>query len=111
MDINQHKTEVKSRLVEAIARAVEEGKLTESQLPEIADFILENMAQAQDHPQIVALTLHLASRWPIFHNVALAEKGEEKKAIEEQTANQMIELIKSGNTTEALHLAKSVVQK
>ncbi len=111
MDVNQHKTEVKSRLVEAIARAVEEGKLTEPQLPEIADFILDNMSQAQTHQQVVALTLHLASRWPIFHNIAMIEKGQERKVIEETTANRMIDLIKSGDTVGALHLAKSVVQK
>lgn len=111
MDLNQHKTEVKTRLVEAIATALEQKQLTEQQLPDIADFILVNMDKAQNHQQIVAITLHLASCWPIFHNIAMIEQGEEKRFVEEATANQMIDLIKNGRTTEAINLSKSVVQK
>lgn len=111
MDLNQHKTEVKTRLVEAIATALEQKQVTEQQLPEIADFILVNMDRVQNHQQMVVLTLHLASRWPIFHNIAMIEQGEEKRVVEEATANKMIDLIKNGHTTEAINLSQSVVQK
>lgn len=111
MDLQQHKEEVIRLIVEVALDRLEKGQLTQAQMPEIANFVLTNVDRATDHHQIVKVALDLASRYPIFKNVAEIESGEERKFIESSTAQTMAQMIKEGKVQDALNLSKTVIQR
>ncbi|MDO8487167.1 MAG: hypothetical protein Q7S45_02665 [Candidatus Curtissbacteria bacterium] len=111
MDINdQHKKELERKILEQIIDGLEDNKLTSDELPTIAGFVLSGLENVMTHEQVMKFLTDLSSKWPIFQNLALLEKGEVQEAHEDKIEEQVLNLAKSGNVEEAISLAKTVTK-
>jgi hypothetical protein len=105
-----YKTNIEQRIVDAIADALEAGKIQESQLPEISQYVLSQINKITTHDQLIGFLSHLSLRWNIFHHIAVEEEGKLKKVVETKVAQDMVRLINQGDTNQAVNLAESIKQ-
>jgi hypothetical protein len=105
-----YKTAIEQKIVDAIADALEAGKIQETDLPPLSTYILAQMDKITTHDQLIGFLSHLSLRWTIFHNIAMEEEGKLKKVVETKVAKDMIRLINQGDTNQAVDLAESIKQ-
>lgn len=111
MDVTQErKEEIERRIVKIITSSLEKNSISEADLPTIAQFVLENLDGVTTNDQLFDFLSELSLRWPIFENVELIEKGQMKEQKEDQVAQDVLILTKSGKIDEALNLAKKTNQ-
>lgn len=111
MDVSEEKlTNIQSAIVEKIAQALEEEKVAEDELPEIATFVLEKTNNITTEEQLLLFLDDLAQKWPFFEPIEELEKGREREKGEEQVVEDVLKLAKSGQINEAVDLAKTVTQ-
>lgn len=109
MDFTQeHKNEIERKIVEAIIAGLENKSLLESQLSEIADFVLQRIDAVKNQDELLAFLADLSSKWSIFNNVKLTEEGEVKAEAENEVAKGVLDLAKSGKIDDAIDLAKTM---
>lgn len=112
MKITQnHKDEMEKKLVECIVLALENNSLQESELPQIANLILDKIDNIKTQTELISLLEELSSRWPIFKNIELLENGELKEQKENVAIQDVLELAKSGKIDDAIDLAKLATNK
>jgi hypothetical protein len=105
-----YKTNIEQRIVDAIADALEAGKIQEKDLPPLSTYILAQMDRITTHDQLIGFLSHLSLRWPVFHHIAIEEEGKLKKVVETKVAQDMVRLINQGDTNQAVNLAESIKQ-
>lgn len=111
MDINtDHRNDIIKRLTRDLLDAMEKNQVTEADLPQIADFILEKVDKAQNHELLIKLIDELSQKWSFFEKVEQLERGEVKEHTEDKAEKDVLMLVKSGRTEEAINLAKSVMK-
>lgn len=108
--LEDHKKQVEKMILEAIVLGLENEKIKEADLPPIADYVLKYIDAIYDHHQLVVFVTNLSQKWPIFKNIEDIEKGEEKRAFEHKAAGQVLNMIKTGQATQAINYARKVVQ-
>ena len=112
MDVTaQHKTEIERKILKEIINALENEKLTEAELPDIADFVITHIDPVQNHEQMIKFLDELSAKWPFFDNIEQLERGEVTEAKEDQVEQKVLEMAKSGRVDEAINLAKTVTEK
>lgn len=112
MEITQgYKNEMEKKIVECMILALENNNLQDSELPQIADLILDNIDNIKTHTELINLLGELSSRWPIFKNIELLEKGEVKEQKENVVVQDVLELARNGKIDDAITLAKSATDK
>lgn len=112
MDVSPlHKDEIERRILLKVADGLEENKLTESELPSIADFVLANIDHATDHDKMIKFLDDLSSRWPVFENIEQMERGEVLEANEVKVEQEVFRLAKAGQVEDAIKLAKNFIGK
>jgi hypothetical protein len=111
MDVTEsHLVEIEKSIIEVIVRSLEEQKLSEQDLPKIAEFVLNGIKNIKDHEQIVAFLYGLSSNWPVFDHLEEIERGEMQDTIEDKGEKEVLSLAKNGNIEEAIRLAKSMTE-
>lgn len=107
----RHKEEIEKKIIEGIIDALENDKVAEAELPEVADFVLARIDQIQNHDQLVKFLDELSAKWPFFEGLEQIERGEVTEAKEDQVEQEVLKLAKSGKVNEAINLAKTVTEK
>ena len=112
MDVTtQHKTEIERKILKEIINALENEKITEAELPVIADFVIGHIDPVQNHDQMIKFLDELSAKWPFFESLEQLERGEVTEAKEDKVEQEVLNLAKSGKVTEAINLAKTVTEK
>ena len=112
MDVTtQHKTEIERKILKEIINALENEKITEAELPDIADFVISHIDPVQNHDQMIKFLDELSQKWPFFESLEQLERGEVFEAHEDKIEQEVLNLAKSGKVTEAINLAKTVTEK
>lgn len=106
-----HKTEIERRILKEIINALENEKIAEAELPDIADFVITHIDPVQNHDQMIKFLDELSLKWTFFRTLAQLERNEVSEAKEDQVEEQVLKLAKSGNVTEAINLAKTATEK
>ena len=106
-----HKTEIERKILKEIINALENEKVTEAELPDIADFVITHIDTVQSHEQMIKFLDDLSKKWPFFEGLEQIERGEVTEAKEDQVEQEVLNLAKSGKVTEAINLAKTVTEK
>lgn len=104
----QYKEAIEQKIVDAIAKGLEENLLTESQLPEISNFVLSHIDNITTHDQLIGFLSHLSLKWSVFKNIAVEEEGKLQKKVESKVAEDVLRLISKGQTNQAIDLAQSI---
>lgn len=107
----KYKEAIEQKIVDAITKALEEGKLTEPQLPEISNYVLTSIDKIATHDQLIGFLSHLSLKWPIFQSIAVQEEGKLKQIVETNVAKDVLRLISKGDTKQAINLAQSISNK
>lgn len=105
-----YRDSIERSIVEIVISSLEQGVLPESELPLIADFILESLDAITTQTQLVSFLENLTRRWNIFSQLELSEKGKYIQAADKEVADGVLLLAKSGKIDEALRLAKGITQ-
>lgn len=107
----QHKTEIERKILKEIINALENEKVTEDELPDIADFVITHIDTVQNHEQMIKFLDELSAKWTFFEGLEQIERGEVTEAKEDQVEQEVLTLAKSGRVSEAISLAKTVTEK
>jgi hypothetical protein len=99
-------TAIQKKIVHIMANQLEQGKVTEAEMSEIAEFVLERSDGLTEMDQLILLLKHLSERWPMFHDLYIIEAGRIKEAEAEQKINDALNLTREGKIDEALQVAK-----
>jgi len=112
MDVTaDHKIEIERKILKEIINALENDKVTEAGLPDIADFVITHIDPVQNHEQMIKFLDELSQKWPFFEGLEQIERGEVTEAHEDKIEQDVLNLAKSGKVTEAISLAKTVTEK
>ena len=112
MDVTaDHKIEIERKILKEIINALENNKVTEAELPNIADFVITHIDPVQNHDQMIKFLDELSAKWPFFESLEQLERGEVTEAKEDRVEQEVLNLAKSGKVTEAINLAKTVTEK
>src|SRR3989338_546535 len=112
MDVTaDHKIEIERKILKEIINALENDKVTEAGLPDIADFVITHIDTVQNHEQMIKFLDELSQKWPFFEGLEQIERGEVTEAHEDKIEQDVLNLAKSGKVTEAISLAKTVTEK
>lgn len=109
-DLNQYKDEVIRKIVESMATALEKEELTQDSLSEISGFILERIDKIQTQDELMQLISEVSTKWPVFKNLELIEKGQIQEKVEDIASQDVTSLVKSGKLEEAIDLAKKTME-
>ena len=106
----EHKKKIYNDIVEVIITALEKNELSSSEIPKIANFVLVQIDAVNNHEDLITFLKNLSNKWPIFENIEEIEKGEVKDQKEEEVAEGVLQMAKSGNVEEAINLAKTMTK-
>lgn len=107
----EEKTEIERKIVDTIVLALENGNLSQEELPDVADFVLEKIKLVKTKEELINFLTELATNWQIFANIKDITEGEVKERKEDKAYGDVLNLAKGGNIEEALKLAKTVTNK
>lgn len=106
----EHKKEVERMLVETIIAALQQGTLSDTEVPTLSAFILERVEAITTHEEMVVFLRELSGKWPIFTPLLVLESGEAKEKMEESVVSSVLKLAKENKVEEAIDLAKSATK-
>lgn len=102
----EYRAEVERRLLETMARALENNQLTEEQSSQVAKFILDYLDDCDDHQEIIEFLDRMAQQWPVFAEVGNAEMARAIESKKGDVTKNMEALVQQGNIQQALETAK-----
>lgn len=106
-----HKEEVERRIVEAMIRGLEEGKLTTQESSTIAGIVLGRVDTIATQDAMAEFLTELSAKWPIFQPLMQIELGKVRSILEQKIAHDVLQLAHSGNIEEAIKLAKTMTEQ
>ncbi len=104
------KEQLEEEILKAIASGLEQEKITVLQSSEIAKHVLTGIDSISTDQEVVDFLAELNSKWSIFNNLLVTEKGEIESEEDKQVVGEAMELVKEGRIEEALAMAKSATQ-
>ena len=107
----EKKEEIEKKIVAIIADSLEQKKIGEEDLPEIATYVLENIDEVKNQEELVRFLDRLVDRWDMFHQLVSVEAGEIKEQQENQAIAKVEDLVGLGNIDAALAVAKAATQQ
>ncbi len=112
MDFDEtQKTAIEKQVVDVIILSLENNTISESELPAIAQFVLDELGKVENNDQLLVFLSELSIKWPGFKNIEVVEKGKLSDQVEDKAVQDMLQLAKSGKIDEAISLAKTITQK
>jgi hypothetical protein len=109
--IQEKKDQIESHIVDIIADAIEQEKITETDLPLISNFVLEKIDTIVSKDQLLLFLTELASNWEIFRTLEVTQRGEIQKKKEEEAVQNISQLVQDGNINDAIQIAKAATQQ
>lgn len=97
-----HKDHLYRKILEIAVESLKNNLLSKGELPEIADYVLQNLELATTEDEVSMFLSMLAYKWPIFKNLALVQTGESHQAYDNERVSRALELTKEGKIDEAL---------
>lgn len=104
--MDKFKDTAQKMVFDRMVEALEKLELTEAQMVPIARFTLDNTPLITNQQQLVHFLKQLATKWPLFKNLATIEQGKHKQTTESQAAKNVLHLIKKGHLQQAITIAK-----
>ncbi len=105
------KRDLEKRIVDAALDEMEAGKLSEQELTNIANFIIDYLRPTKNQTEIDNFLNQAASKWQFLQGIKLVEQSEFKEAVEDEILDGVLTLAKHGKVEEAIKLAKSATSK
>lgn len=110
MEITQeHKDNVKKKILESLANALENEEIETAELPEIGGYVLDNMKDITTKDHMMSFLQKLSAKWRVFSIVLVLESGEYKLQEERKAVHDALLLLKKGQTDDALKVVKGVL--
>lgn len=88
-----------------------EGKITEEQASEIANFVLDNIDKTENSGQVMDFLENLIVKWPIFDHILTAELSQITDRKEDVAIEKAEDLIKENKIDEALNVVKTATEE
>ena len=107
-DIIQYKQNIDKKIVDKALTEFGNGKITEDDLKQIADFTVLGMEKITNKKQLYEFLKQLAAKWTIFEFIATIEERELKEAVESEVYKGVLTLAQNGKIENAIKLAKTV---
>lgn len=98
---------IEREIIEISLNALEKNELTEEDLKNIAETVLETSGKIALHDELLTMLEGLAVNWPIFSNTLILEKGKKLEEHKGAVIDSVLGLAKSGQIQEAIAVAKS----
>ena len=106
-----YKNKIGSQLTKRLAQALDEGDVTVEEARKVASYILANIDNATNHPQLINFLTQLSKKWSFYSGILTIEKGKKLDEEEEEKIEEVTELIKKDKVEEAIKEAESPVKK
>lgn len=97
---------LQQKVVQIMAHQLEEGKTTQGELSQIAEYVLTQSSKIESEDELITFLSRLAERWEMFHDLYLIESGRIKEALAKEQIHKALNLTKEGKIDEALQVAK-----
>ena len=111
MEINEeYKSRLQGQIVETMLMSLGNETLTEEEMPDIADFVLTEVAKLGTHEDVMDFLRDLSAKWRIFSSILVLESGEVKERVEDEVAGGVLTLAQHGKIEEAIKLAQSMTE-
>lgn len=106
--IQQYREQILEKTYDIMSKAVENGKIEEDAVSEMANFILERVDHLTTYDQVIGFFHLLSLKWPIFAPISLETEGKLKQQVETHVRDNMLSLIKEGKVSEAVQIGQSL---
>lgn len=87
--------------------AFEKKEVTRDDLSEIAKLVLAATEDMTLHSELTSMLQVLSSKWPIFSNLLVIEKGKELEEHKQAAITNILSLTKEGKIQDAISAAKT----
>lgn len=112
MDLIQtQKDKIENKIADVLLTHIENGQVTQDEIPLISYFVLEHIDTLQTQEDLVGFINELVMKWPIFASLKIIIEGESKEQAEGVVAQDVTMLTQQGRLEEALQLAKSATNR
>lgn len=105
--LQNHKKEIETQIVETMISALENEKITESESSEIAAFVLDRIDAVTTTQEMTTFLQDLAAKWEIFGSLLFLEQADLKERVEDEVAAGVLLLAEHGKLDDAIRLARS----
>ena len=102
----EYRTQIERRILEVLAKGLEQKQLTAEDSTSVAQFILDHLDHVQNHQQLIQFLDSLAKRWPIFVEIGNIELAKAIEGNKEAVTIKMEQLVHQGNIQGALDTAQ-----
>lgn len=97
---------LQQKIVQIMAHQLEDGKTTQGELSQIAEYVLAQSSQITTEDELITFLRRLSERWEMFNDLYLIESGRIKEAIAKEQIHRALNLTREGKIDEALQVAK-----
>lgn len=109
-DVKPNIKDLEGKLLGVIIDNIESGALKQEDSQKIAQFILDEIDEIENQQDVIAFLQRLCQQWPIFNNILQVEEGKEEQKHEQAAAQDIAQMIKSGQAKQAVSAAQQIIQ-
>lgn len=102
--------DLQQRIVLTLLGCYEKGMIDENEIPLVADFVLDNMYKVHTYNEVMEFLRVLSSKWNIFTHLLVLKSGELKEKTDQEVAEGVLLLAKSGKIDNAIALAQTATR-
>ena len=107
---SEYKEAIAKQLLSLMTKALQENTVTELDLQEMAEWFSLRTKTMTTRAEMTAFIAELAAKWPVLAPLVTLETAKAKEAEEVQVAQNVTELVRTGNLDDALQVAKSATR-
>ncbi len=100
--------DVRKKILLKMADALDAKQLQESQLSEIAGFVLRGTESLTTEEQLLSFLQQLSEKWPVFADLYTVESGQKIEEHHQAVVENALQLTKDGQIDQALQMVKTV---
>ena len=104
MDENVKKL-IEQHVVERMISALDRDEIKDTDVPDIADFVLKGVDSITSEEEKMAFLRELASKWRIFTGLLVTQSGEVREKVEDEVAGGVLALAQHGKIEEVLNIS------
>lgn len=101
---------VEEQVTNILVKDFEEEILNEEEVQGLAQFVLDRIDTLKTDDDVVNFAKQLNAKYDGFANIEMLLKGMQERKLEQHVANKVLQLIKTGETKQAVALAKQHTQ-
>lgn len=106
-----HKNTVYNQIAQQILTANQNAELSYADTKEVSDYVIGGMRDVKDQDSLIRFLEGLSKNWFMFKELLSAESGKVQKQQEKQTAEEVADLIESGQANKAVNIAQKAMDQ